>query len=468
MADLRAQIEIELIDKASAKASSIAAATDRLRETQLKAAQAAAKVAHQDLVAARAAVERAQSMGEGATAAAALERAEAKAATAAQRVAAAELRAAKAARDLSRETKRATSASKAHAQAEQVEAAATKAVAAAETNTRDARAKSGRQLAEKVNLASELALGFGALNPKVMQVGLAFASAGNNAYALGAALGPIGVIGGVLLAVVPALAAAFGAAGDEAEEAGEQFDAATAYLSDMERQAINTAEGLRQVAEGIARARDEATYQQRIESGQGSVDEQEALLRAREASVTEFGARVGRARFDLAKELEGSSDAAARQDLIMRAVERGDLSQRRGLTAGLDEELIRELEGLSSALPQLEASRDEAARFLAEAQFRESEEATREKAKRAAELDAAKIAGRDDDPRSRGASRGPDVTEIVRAISADPSQRRVEGAIDIRINGRSAGQLPVTGGAQSATLVDVASIDPEAVGGLSS
>jgi hypothetical protein len=69
-----------------------------------------------------------------------------------------------------------------------------------------------RGMAENINLASELGLGFAALSPQARMVGLSFATAGNNAFALASSLGPVGVIVGTMVGVLPQLIMSLGGA----------------------------------------------------------------------------------------------------------------------------------------------------------------------------------------------------------------------------------------------------------------
>ncbi|MEM7607334.1 MAG: hypothetical protein AAF411_18435 [Myxococcota bacterium] len=88
-------------------------------------------------------------------------------------------------------------------------------------------------LAQNVNLVSELALGFGNLSPATRQLGITFATAGNNAFALAGIFGPMGVAIGTLIGVVPGLIGLFQNLGDEAGSAADGMDRARGSFLSM-------------------------------------------------------------------------------------------------------------------------------------------------------------------------------------------------------------------------------------------
>jgi hypothetical protein len=96
----------------------------------------------------------------------------------------------------------------------------------------DSSREAGRKLGMQVNEVSELLLGFGALNPKLRETTLSFATAGNSAVTLGASMGPVGVAIAGLSAALPLLIRLFMDSGEEAREAASGFDAMTASLDE--------------------------------------------------------------------------------------------------------------------------------------------------------------------------------------------------------------------------------------------
>ena len=158
MTDVRASIHVELIDEVTAKAAAISASMER--------AEASIVDAGNDGAAAMTRLDR--SMDQARAGANQLRTSTGAMATANQRAAAASISA-------DRGMGRITEASK----------------------------RQGLALAENVNLTSELALGFSTLSPATRELGIAFASAGNNAYQLGRSFGPMGVGVGLVIGLLP-------------------------------------------------------------------------------------------------------------------------------------------------------------------------------------------------------------------------------------------------------------------------
>lgn len=126
----------------------------------------------------------------------------------------------------------------------------------------------GRAMAEHINLASELALGFGGLSPRLQQLAIGFAGAGNNAFALAGAFGPIGVVVGTLIGVLPGLISLFSDTSDE--------------LGEMRRGAGATQQTFEELISTIQRMRAENERERQRARGELDVEEQEAALGAQQ------------------------------------------------------------------------------------------------------------------------------------------------------------------------------------------
>lgn len=277
MADLRASIRIDLVDGASANAKAIEAATERLRQSQLRAAQAAQVVARSELQSAQAALEAAQGKGDSAEAAERLARAELRAAKASARLAQAEITAARASAEHAQSQGQAAAAMGRQSAAAGTATTATKGVS-------DAAKRAGRGYAENVNLVSELALGFGNLSPATRGAAMAFAGAGNNAFAMANAMGPLGVGLAVVLGLLPSMIAGLSSMGDEAAEAGNKAaEAASKFneLIDARLQERRDRERQRAIDTGEADS-DEIT-------AAVEVDREEAAAARRRANVVDAG-----------------------------------------------------------------------------------------------------------------------------------------------------------------------------------
>lgn len=90
----------------------------------------------------------------------------------------------------------------------------------------------GRDLGMQVNEVTEMMMGLGALNPRLREVSMGFAMAGNSAVTMGASMGPIGVLVAGITMGLPPLIALINDSGDAAEDAASGFDAMTASLND--------------------------------------------------------------------------------------------------------------------------------------------------------------------------------------------------------------------------------------------
>lgn len=232
MTDLRASIEVTLVDNASPNAKKIAAATDGLRAAQLRAAQAAGAVAGAELQAANAALQEARAKTEGEGASNALARAELKAARAAKAVAQAELSAAKATSQHAQASSSAASSVATGAAATNGASTASRGLFRNLLHVTDAQKKQGRSAAEGVNIVTEFALGFGALSPATRQASVEMAGAANSAFAMGGAIGPLGVVLALVIGALPTAIKLFSDMGGAALGAAEAAREATTAFNE--------------------------------------------------------------------------------------------------------------------------------------------------------------------------------------------------------------------------------------------
>lgn len=289
MADLRAQIRIDLVDGASANAKAIAASTERLREAQLRVARAAQVVATNELRAAQAALEDARAKGKATEGSDALARAELRAAKAAQQLAKAETAAARA------EGQHATAAGRT------AEAVGSAMPAAADTARRgllgvsDANKKAAFAAAGNFNAIGELAYSFGNLTPATRGLGLAMVMAGGNAFAFAGSMGLAGVALGATLGIIPGLIDLFRHLGSEAEDAGSK--------------AAEAAKEFHALVDARLEERRELERARRIETGEADSDEIEAAIESREALADDAADRV-RQMSELGRAARGSKTDA--------------------------------------------------------------------------------------------------------------------------------------------------------------
>ena len=241
MTNVKAQIEIEVIDHVSAATAKAEQAIQSLAQAELQAANATK-------VLAAASLEKAQTAAAGATSVEGLARADLQAANASRQLARAEIQAAKASATL------ATNARNASAATASLSPAAGTAIQAVGRITQ-AQKLQGLGMAQNINLVSELAMGFGNMSPKTRELGLAFATAGNNSFALASALGPMGVVVGTVVGLAPSLIKMFTDAGSAADGAASSMDGARrAFLAmvDAQRQGREQMESSERLLEGEA------------------------------------------------------------------------------------------------------------------------------------------------------------------------------------------------------------------------
>lgn len=241
MANVKAQIEIDVVDRASAPVAKAEAAVKGLAAAELQAANASKVLATSSL-------EKAQAATTGAMSAEQLAKAEITAANASRKLAAAELQAAKASQTLAVGAKNAATATASIAPAAETAARSTGRISKEQK-------LAGLGMAQNINLVSELAMGFGNMSPVTRGLGLAFATAGNNAFALASSLGPMGVIIGTLVGIVPGLIGMFHALGEESDDAASSMDGARQSfmaMVDAQRSAREGIQGGQRLLEGEA------------------------------------------------------------------------------------------------------------------------------------------------------------------------------------------------------------------------
>jgi len=211
MATIEAKIRAQLIDEASGRAQKIASSLKSIEQAAGTAGANGSAAAREHATA----LDRLTSATRASTSIATAAEAQIQSSTQAHHQAAA------AAEQL------ATASARAGAATEQASGGLLKVDAAAK--------QKGRALAENVNLVSEMALGFGALSPATQQAAIAFAGAGNNAFALANALGPIGPVIALATGLIPAAISAWMRYGDAAKSAATRArEAREAFLSQVD------------------------------------------------------------------------------------------------------------------------------------------------------------------------------------------------------------------------------------------
>ena len=310
----------------------------------------------------------------------------------------------------------------------------------------DAQKRQGLEMAGNINLVSELALGFGNLSPATRGLGLAFATAGNNAFALAGALGPMGVIIGTLIGVIPGVISLISNLGDEMDDVAASTDIAKQSLSEFESIAN--------------RQRAEAARRQRIELGVETVADADALLaQARSQSNS------ANLRFRQAEQLiDEDSRSELRRLIGLSEGEAASRIRRNASQFGLsvtDSDFSREVEQLAGAVGSVTNARrltEEREQRLAEAERIRAEGQTEE-------LFEVPLLEEEQARRRRRQAAG-SVDTIVRARresagSGSPEFRRpLSGAIDIRYNGRNVGALPIEEGAESRAAFEIEAEPP--------
>jgi hypothetical protein len=289
--DLRASLTMRMVDEVSAKARQIEQSVSRLGVS----AETAGSVGTAAMRQLDAATEEVADSSRRAA------RASSQAAAVASRTSAAVSSSAQA-------SNRAAQAGVAHAQSMVQTGTAARSARRGLLNVDRAARLQGRQMAENINLVSELALGFGSLSPATQALGLSFATAGNNAFALANALGPIGVVAGTLFGVIPGLIALFRNLGDEAEGAADRATESFATLQQQVVSAQQEQEEERSLFEGAASLQDT----------EGALTVRRNELAARQQQIEETIAEAGSSR---AQRLASQAIATDNFDFSQASVE---------------------------------------------------------------------------------------------------------------------------------------------------
>lgn len=186
-------------------------------------------------------------------------------------------------------------------------AAATRALESAQKSATQASKAKARGMAEAVNMASEMSLGFGGLSPQVRELSIALAMGGNNAVVMANSMGPLGVVLGVVTGLVPTLITQFvGARG-----AGDELASTMQRLSS---DADRSAESIRDLIEEMRRLEErEQQIAGLAEIGDIARSEQDQRL-ARRAAQRDLGQLENRFQelFGAGAELPSAEEARRR------------------------------------------------------------------------------------------------------------------------------------------------------------
>lgn len=184
-------------------------------------------------------------------------------------------------------------------------------------------------MAGQVNTAAELIYNFSILSPATRQFGTAMVMAGGSAFAFAGALGPIGVIGGTLVGIIPGLISLFQETGDELDEVSGAAGQAASVLSDLEQSAVDAAHGIEEALQQIQRAADAQDQLNRLMAGGGTRDEQEAYLRTMTRAHDEASSRMEAWVRDLGL-------SSTETSLVLQRLRRGSADFNQALISDLD------------------------------------------------------------------------------------------------------------------------------------
>lgn len=254
-----------------------------------------------------------------------------------RRSAAARRATATAAKQEAQAEKAAAAAAEQHAAALKQESAATGASAGGMKAAGDATRAKSRATAENINLVSELALGLGALDPRLQQVGIAFAGAGNNAFQLANFLGPVPLVITTIATVIPSLVAGLSDTSEEMDGVARSTQTAT--------------ERLRELRDQERQRREEREEDQRLERGEASAAQLEDQRSALETQLSD----VQQQRRDLLRSLPSDVRDAAREGGDPRAAVREGIRHRLEASVGgnADRATLQQIATLRAAQAQL-------------------------------------------------------------------------------------------------------------------
>ena len=225
----------------------------------------------------------------------------------------------------------------------------------------DAMKNRGRQLGQVFNELTEVTFGFtsalGRTNPQLMQLGINLAGAGNSAYMLGGAFGPLGVAVGAMIGMLPSLVAWLIDTGDELDNVADAAENATSWMKELDKAISKVRE--RQREESVRSAMALGVADPEVFLAQADiVSRQAGALFGSATKILEERAGVSRREAErLAREIERSGLTGG--DAIMTLLAREGVSA--GRAAGVAVEVGRILE-------QFRKVRAEADRLRAQAE----------------------------------------------------------------------------------------------------
>lgn len=196
------------------------------------------------------------------------------------------------------------------ASAEDLASGATARVGGGLRGVSDESKKMGRGLGEGVNMVTEMAYGFSGLSPKIREVTVGLAGAGNNAFIMGASMGPLGVGLALVIGLLPSLIQLLTDSGDEAITTAESFDVTT--------------ESIQTMIDKLREADAAASLSQRRQMGLLTADEARA-----QAGITGREVQSRARQFSAQLERMGISTTDRRYGQLMAMAQRGeDFTQR--------------------------------------------------------------------------------------------------------------------------------------------
>jgi len=221
----------------------------------------------------------------------------------------------------------------------------------------DAGKESGRKLGLTVNQLTEFGLGVGTLNPKLRELSIQLASAGNSAVTMGASMGPIGVAIALVVSVLPGMIKLL-------RDSEEDTEAAAFAMRDYTQSLNDAAAGIRDFIRAVEQ-------QRRVSQGLGDTFQTEARLTELANTRFDIEQRIARIRRESASEQVAASQIRAfglEQQLAEVAREQETLAtvqsfRARGLAEEATEGAGRAPRGdrpsrTRSARPDREAERD--------------------------------------------------------------------------------------------------------------
>jgi hypothetical protein len=206
-----------------------------------------------------------------------------------------------------------------------------------------------RGMAESVNMATEMALGFGGLNPHLRELSIGLAMGGNNAITMANSLGPLGIVLGIVTGVVPILITMLARSGGEMEN--------------LEERTARAAETFRDLVSAIRAVREEGERERRAARGELSAEEQRDELGAAESRLELARTKVR----DEERRVATMSPAARRRIEALAGVEGFGQMSVEAQTEALSRQEIAEREAGRGATPEQLGRIADRARDLARA-----------------------------------------------------------------------------------------------------